>query len=85
MKISGGELSRGNSVLGDWTEFLFEILFICLTFSLPTQFCMWICSGGNLKKLFSTCLDFWEKYYMEEGISRKLGQTLRKLYLFQVW
>ena len=29
--------------------------------SLPTQFCWWRSSKGIIRKLFSTCFDFWEK------------------------
>ena len=52
----GGEPSRSNlrgGGGGDLTEFLYEILFICLTFSLPTQFCIWICSRGIIRGSFS--------------------------------
>ena len=34
------------------------IHFYCLKFSLPTQFCIWRCSGGNIHGLFSECFDF---------------------------
>ena len=32
------------SYWGDLTEFLYETLFICLTFSLKTKYCVWRCS-----------------------------------------
>ena len=54
----------------DLTGLLYEILFICLTFSLPTQFCIWSCSGGIIRVLFLPCLNFLEKIPMEEEISR---------------
>jgi len=33
----------------DLTQFPYEILFICLTYSFPTQFCMW----SNSREIFN--------------------------------
>ena len=41
---------------GNLPEFLYEILFICLAFSLPTQFYMWRSSQGIAQEKFSAGL-----------------------------
>ena len=58
-EISGGELSRGIFTLGDLTKFLYEILFVLLTFFLTTQFCMRRCSEGIVCAKFSVVFNFW--------------------------
>ena len=53
------------------TEFLYEITSICLTFSLPTHFCMWTRSG----RIFSG-FGFLRKISTEEYVSGVIGKTI---------
>jgi len=69
----GGKFSGMNcreEVLHWWelTEFLYEILVNCLTLSLTTQFCMWRCSGGIVRGLFSAYFDSRDNISTEGGI-----------------
>ena len=53
------------------------LLIFCLTFSLPTQFCMWRFFRGNYRGLFSACVDFREKISTEDGIFRAIRKTIK--------
>ena len=48
MKVpgGGGGLNFPGEILRGILEFLYKILFICLSFSLATRFYMWRCSEG---------------------------------------
>ena len=71
-----GELSTGNFALGGFDRIHLRNSF-CLSFSMPTQFCMWRCSWGIVRRKFSACLDFREMTLMDGGISGVIGKTIR--------
>jgi len=73
-----GEYSRGNFTRENFLELNYEILFICLNFSMATQFCAWKnCSmgivqsnfrlGGDGLAGFSRILAFLEKIFCGKG------------------
>ena len=53
-----GENFHGKLTLSELSEFRYEILFFCPTFSLPAQFYMWICSWGTVWGNFSERFGF---------------------------
>jgi hypothetical protein len=64
-KVFGAELSRGNFTRGNSPEFLQEILFICLNFSLATPFYMWRCCGRIDREKFSTLIELFGFFPVE--------------------
>ena len=73
VRIFAGAKSPGMNFLseilhcGYLTEFLCEIIFICFTFSSPTQFCMWRCSRGCLEMSGGNFQQDWKEKFSMGG------------------
>jgi hypothetical protein len=75
-KISGGGFSREIFILGGFDRIPLRNFINCLTVSLPTQFCMWRCTEGKIRGIFSVWFDFQKKKSTEGGISGVIETTI---------
>ena len=72
------EVSRGNLTMGSFQN-LCTIFFICFTFSLLTQFYMWMCSRGNSQQCWDVWRIFYEGGWFFMGVIFQFGGTSRKI------
>ena len=69
-EVSGRKFLEKILHWGNWPEFLYEFIFTCFTFSLPTQLYMSRRSGGIVQEKFSSGVAIvWNIFSLEE-ISR---------------